>query len=120
MLLDPLVHTSDISEEEHRSVMIGLLTQGHPKLALKYCNVRKPPQRKPVDIQLNISILLTNGNVSSQTFFTKFFKSMKIRTFHMLFINLHVCIDEKGVPNECGSKIITPSDFTSKVELTKI
>ena len=27
MLLDPLVHTSDISEDEHRSVMIGLLTQ---------------------------------------------------------------------------------------------
>ena len=62
MLLDPLVHTSDISDEEHRSVMIGLLTQGHPKLALKYCNVRKPPQRKPVDIQLHISILLANGN----------------------------------------------------------
>ena len=62
MLLDPLVHTSDISDEEHRSVMIGLLTQGHPKLALKYCNVRKPPQRKPIDIQLHISILLANGN----------------------------------------------------------
>lgn len=61
MLLDPLVHTSDISEDEHRSVMIGLLTQGHPKLALKYSNVRKPPQRKSVDIQLHISILLANG-----------------------------------------------------------
>ena len=44
--------------------MIGLLTQGHPKLALKYCNVRKPPQRKSVDIQLHISILLANGMVN--------------------------------------------------------
>lgn len=63
MLLDPLVHSSDISEEEHRSIMMGLLTQGHPRLALKYCNVRKPPQRKVVDIQLQIAILLANAMV---------------------------------------------------------
>ena len=63
MLLDPLVQPSDISDDEHRSILVAFLTQGHPKLALKYSNIRKPPQKSSTDTQLQIAILLANGMV---------------------------------------------------------
>ena len=63
MLLDPLVDTNDISETEHRTVILALLTQNQPKLALKYCNVRKPPKTKDEDLQLHTAIYLANGMV---------------------------------------------------------
>ena len=63
MLLDPLVDANDISETEHRTVILALLTQNQPKLALKYCNVRKPPKTKDEDLQLHTAIYLANGMV---------------------------------------------------------
>ena len=93
MLLDPLVHTSDIKEEEHRAIMLGLLTQGHPKLALKYCNVRKPPLRKAPDVQLHLSILLANGMVHEAFQLVRNQRSQGLlppngdKLFHTLLIN---------------------------------
>jgi hypothetical protein len=63
MLLDPLVQPNDIDEDEHRSILLALLTQGYHKLALKYSNIRKPPQKTSTDLQLQIAILLANGMV---------------------------------------------------------
>ena len=63
MLLDPLVDANDISETEHRTIILALLTQNQPKLALKYCNVRKPPKTKDYDVQLHTAIYLANGMV---------------------------------------------------------
>ena len=63
MLLDPLVQPNDISDSEHRSILVAFLTQGQAKLALKYSNIRKPPQKNMTDIQLQIAILLANGMV---------------------------------------------------------
>lgn len=63
MLLDPLVRASDISESQHRSILLAFLVQDRPKLALKYSQIRQPPHKDMTDIQLHISVLLANGMV---------------------------------------------------------
>lgn len=63
MLLDPLVDANDISETEHRTIILSLLTQNQQKLALKYCSVRKPPKTKDYDVQLHTAVLLENGKI---------------------------------------------------------
>ena len=52
MLLDPLISSNDIEAWQHRAVLVSLLAQGHPKLALKYSRIRKPPQKDLADIQV--------------------------------------------------------------------
>ena len=63
MLLDPLVVPADITLAQHRSILMAFLAQGQPHLALKYTQIRKPPQKDPFDIQLHSSVLLANGKV---------------------------------------------------------
>ena len=52
MLLDPLISGNDIEAWQHRAVLVSLLAQGHPKLALKYSRIRKPPLKDLADIQV--------------------------------------------------------------------
>ena len=55
MLLDPLISSNDIEPWQHRAVLVSLLAQAQPKLALKYSRIRRPPQRDLVDIQVSLS-----------------------------------------------------------------
>lgn len=55
ILLDPLIKPKDILLWQHRSVLISLLVQDQPKLALKYVKIRQPPQKDLFDIQLQVS-----------------------------------------------------------------
>ena len=48
---------------QHRSILMAFLAQDQPQLALKYTQIRKPPQKDPFDIQLHSSVLLANGKV---------------------------------------------------------
>ena len=42
---------------------MAFLAQDQPQLALKYTQIRKPPQKDSFDIQLHSSVLLANGKV---------------------------------------------------------
>lgn len=55
MLLDPLVCGNDITDWQHRAILIAFLIQDRPKLALKYTQIRQPPQKDITDIQLHVS-----------------------------------------------------------------
>ena len=57
VLLDPLISASDIALWQHRTVLMSLLVQGRPKLALKYARIRRPPMRENVDRQLQVQIM---------------------------------------------------------------
>ena len=63
MLLDPLVQPNDITDNEHRSILVTFLIHDRPKLSLKYANMRKPPTKSATDVQLQIAIFLANGMV---------------------------------------------------------
>ena len=63
MMLDPLLLEDDLTPEHHRAVLVSLLAQGQPSLALKYTRIRRPPLISPQDISLHISVLLANGAI---------------------------------------------------------
>ena len=63
MLLDPLVQANDVTQKEHRAILVALLTQGQPGLALKYSKVRQASQKDAFDQRLDIAILIANGMV---------------------------------------------------------
>jgi hypothetical protein len=56
MLLDPLVRANDIADWQHRSILMAFLIQDRPKLALKYTQIRQPPQKDITDIQLHVRV----------------------------------------------------------------
>ena len=58
MLLDPLVSSNDISDLQHRSILTAFLIQDRPKLALKYLQMRKPPQKSLADVQIHVRQLI--------------------------------------------------------------
>ena len=58
MLLDPLISGNDIEAWQHRAVLVSLLAQGHPKLALKYSRIRRPPQKDLADIQVTRNMMI--------------------------------------------------------------
>jgi len=55
VLTDPLVAAGDLTADQHRAIVVSLLTQGQAKHALKYCRIRKPPMKELVDVQLHVS-----------------------------------------------------------------
>ena len=55
MLLDPLVCANDITDWQHRSILMAFLLQDRAKLALKYTQIRQPPQKDITDIQIHVS-----------------------------------------------------------------
>ena len=55
MLLDPLVCANDITDWQHRSILMAFLLQDRAKLALKYIQIRQPPQKDITDIQIHVS-----------------------------------------------------------------
>ena len=63
MMLDPLLLEDDLTPEHHRAILVSLLAQGQPSLALKYTRIRRPPLLSPQDISLHISVLLANGAI---------------------------------------------------------
>ena len=63
MLLDPLVHTMDISNSQQRSILRSFLYQNQRKHALKYATLRQPVCPELEDIQLHLTILVANGLV---------------------------------------------------------
>eukprot|EP00095_Tigriopus_kingsejongensis_P000853 maker-scaffold1106_size62344-snap-gene-0.11 protein:Tk00853 transcript:maker-scaffold1106_size62344-snap-gene-0.11-mRNA-1 annotation:"protein elys" len=54
MLTDPLISNQDITDWQHRVILVLFLVQDQPKLALKYSRIRKPPQKDLTDIQLHV------------------------------------------------------------------
>ncbi|XP_057381407.1 protein ELYS-like isoform X2 [Daphnia carinata] len=64
MLLDPLVHTMDITNAQQRAILRAFLYQDKHKHALKYATLRRPVCPELEDIQLHLTILIANGLIS--------------------------------------------------------
>ena len=71
MMLDPLLQDDDLTPTHHRAILVALLAQGQPSLALKYTRIRRPPLSQPEDIQLHISVLLANGAIQEAFIFQR-------------------------------------------------
>ncbi len=80
MLLDPLVQANDVTTQEHRSILVALLTQGQPEMALKYSKIRQSPEKETYDLRLDIAIFLANGMVSKvkQSFLEMSLRNLKL------------------------------------------
>eukprot|EP00092_Neocalanus_flemingeri_P083538 GFUD01104869.1.p1 GENE.GFUD01104869.1~~GFUD01104869.1.p1 ORF type:complete len:2801 (+),score=928.21 GFUD01104869.1:744-8405(+) len=63
MMLDPLLQEDDLTPTHHRAILISLLAQSQPTLALKYTRIRRPPCMLPQDVSLHTSVLLANGAI---------------------------------------------------------
>jgi len=63
MMLDPLLQEDDLTPTHHRAILVSLLAQSQPSLALKYTRIRRPPCMLPQDVCLHISVLLANGAI---------------------------------------------------------
>ena len=64
MLLDPLVHTMDISNAQQRAILRSFLYQDKRRHALKYATLRQPVCPELEDIQLHLTILIANSLIS--------------------------------------------------------
>lgn len=64
MLLDPLVHTMDITNAQQRAILRAFLYQDKHRHALKYATLRRPVCPELEDIQLHLTILIANGLIS--------------------------------------------------------
>ena len=63
MMLDPLLQEDDLTPVHHRAILVSLLAQSQPTLALKYTRIRRPPCMLPQDVSLHTSVLLANGAI---------------------------------------------------------
>lgn len=64
VLLDPLVHTSDITNAQQRAILRAFLYQDQRRHALKYATLRHPVCPELEDIQLHLTILIANNLIS--------------------------------------------------------
>ena len=69
MMLDPLLQEDDLSPAHHRAILVSLLAQSQPGLALRYTRVRRPPCRTQEDVSLHIAVLLANGAIQVRLLF---------------------------------------------------
>ena len=71
MMLDPLLMEDDLSPDHHRAILVSLLAQGQPALALKYTRIRRPPVITAEDVSLHIAVLLSNGAIQVGNFYSQ-------------------------------------------------
>ncbi|GLH16208.1 Protein ELYS, partial [Gryllus bimaculatus] len=64
MVLDPLVSPKDLQPWQHRFIVQALLSQGQHTKALEYFTVRQLPVQGIEDIQLKITLLVMNKQVT--------------------------------------------------------